>query len=233
MTKPITLFEGFQVDLFLIIIIVIAVAGIGVAFIPGAPVNLTPALVAMNLILIIFYYNQWRNTTRPILSTSVFGFNHNSGMIIGDDIPKPSVLEGCHYGVFFHLSNISDNTASKITIEFSFTSMNLCISEKKYLSYLNPHETARILLPLKKFIETHSDHFTTITQGDISYTVPKDTLFFDMVVKVTYGSIPRYSTKDTYFMEWVGVNRTPMPPFQIRSWNLRNDLVITKEDGVR
>lgn len=227
MTKSLNFFERFRVDTLLIIIIAIAVVGIGAVFLPGSPTNLTPALIAVNLILIIFSYTQWRNTIRPVLSIVLIGFDRYGEFDPGK-IPEPCILEECHDGAYILLSNISDNSASKITIEFSLTFMDVRLSDKRFLSYLNPHETVRILLPFNKITETFHDQFTNVEQGDATYTVPKDTLFIDMVISVIHGSIPRYSMNDSYYIQWVGLNNSPNLPNQIFSWNMRNDLLIYK-----
>ncbi|MCX5840108.1 MAG: hypothetical protein NTY16_01350 [Deltaproteobacteria bacterium] len=227
MTKSLNFFERFRIDPLLIIIIAIAVVGIGALFFPGSPTNLTPALIAVNLILIIFSYTQWRNTTRPVLSIALIGFDRYSEFYPGK-IPEPFVLEECHNGAYIHLSNISNNIASEIDVEFSIHFQQFHLSEKRNLSYLNPHETARILLPFNKIIETYRDQFTTIENGDTTYTLPKDTLYIDLGVNITYGSIPRHSTNDSYHIRWVGLNNSSKPLNQIFSWNMRNDLPIYK-----
>jgi hypothetical protein len=220
-------FENFQIDLIPILIILVVVIGIGSSLIPAIPLNLTPTLIAVNLIVIIFYYFQWRNTSRPVLSISLIGFDRYGGFD-PRKIPEPFILEECHNGAYILLSNNSSNIASEITVEFSITFKEVHLSEKRILSYLNPHETARILVPFDKIVEIYRDQFTTVEEGSGILTLPKDTLYIDMVVKVTFGHIPRYSMKDTYRIEWVGSNHSPKPLNQIFSWNMRDDLPIYK-----
>jgi hypothetical protein len=227
LVKQTTFFEKFRIEPLLIIIIAIVIIGIGATLLPGTPTNLTPALIAVNLILIIFYYAQWRNTTRPILSVSLIGYDRFVEFN-PEKIPEPFILEECHNGAYILLSNISTNLASTIDLEFSITFREIHISEKRFVSYLNPNETAKILVPFNKIIEQYRDQFITVERGSTSYTLPKDTLKIDMVINVTFGSIPRYSMHDTYHIEWVGMNRSPEPLKQIFSTNMRNDLAIYK-----
>lgn len=227
MTKQFTFFEKLRVDPLLIIIIVIAVIGLVATLLPGTPTNLTPALIAVNLILIIFSYIQWRNTSRPVLSISLIGYDRFVEFD-REKLPESFVLEECHNGAYILLSNISTNLASTIDLEFSITFREAHISEKRFLSYLNPHETANLLVPFNKIVERYQDQFITVERGSTSFTLPTDSLKIEMVVKVTYGSIPRYSMYDTYYIDWIGMNRSPEPLKQIFSTNMRNDLAIYK-----
>lgn len=224
MTKQVSFFDRFRLDPLLIIIIVIAIVGISATLLLGTSTNLTPALIAVNLILVIFYYVQWRNTTRPILSIALRGDDFD--IFNPQEKTTPATVEISKGDTNLLISNISDQIASALTIQFLMQYQTVHVSFTQQLSYLNPGETTRLIIPLNKISEKFSDQFTTITKGDNTITIPKTTLNIDLSVIVTYGAIPRYSLKNSYQIDWEGKDNALQP--QIVSWNIRDDLPIYK-----
>jgi len=203
---------------------VIALVGISATLLIGTSTNLTPALIAVNLIFVIFYYVQWRNTTRPILSIALRGDDFN--IFDPHEKTNPDTVEISNGDTNLLISNISDQIASALTIQFLMQYQTVHVSFTQQLSYLNPGETTRLIIPFNKISEKYPDQFTTITKGDNTIVLPKTTLDIDLFITVTYGTIPRYSLKNSYKIDWEGKNNTLEP--QIVSWNIRDELPIYK-----
>ncbi len=202
----------------------IAVVGIGATMLLGTSTNLTPALIAVNFILVLFYYVQWRNTTRPILSIALRGDDFD--IYNPQEKTTPSTVEISDGDTNLLISNISDQIASKLTIQFLMQYQTVHVSFTQQLSYLNPGESTRLIIPFNKISETYPDQFTTITKGDNTITIPKTTLNIDLSITIIYGAIPRYSLKNSYRIDWEGKNNALEP--KIVSWNIRDELPIYK-----
>lgn len=224
MTEQRSFFLNYRIDPLLIVIIVIAIIGIIATLLPGIPSNFTPALIAMNLILIIFYYAQWRNTTRPILSIALRGNEFN--IFNPHEKPIPDTIEFSDGDPNLLISNISNQIAFELTIEFLMQYQEVHVSCTQQLSYLNPGETTRIIVPLNKISEKYPDQFTIIKRDNNTVTLPKTTLNIDLFITVSYGAFPRYTLKNSYIVDW---ERKDNPSeSQIVLWNIRDELPIYK-----
>ncbi len=226
--KSLGFFSNHLDGIILTSIIVILTVGIIATFLIQIPSTLTSALIATNLIFIIFYFIQWRNTTRPILSIELRGAEDD--IFYPSEKTKPSVKEICDGGAFINVSNISNNIATSITLEFSFNFQEIHFSESHILSYLNPNETARIELPFGVFFKTYPDQFT-MEQPKIGI-LPKKTLEIEMDINITYGSFPQYSMRDSYHIQWKGLDGSKEDFGGISSWNERGDWWIYKRKKV-
>jgi hypothetical protein len=223
LTKDIHFFENFRDVFLLIIIIEIATIGILTTVVYDAPTNFTPALISVNLIFVIFYFIQWRNTTRPILSIELKGAEDD--IFCPNEKAEPRVRETCDSGAFINISNISNNIATSITLDFSFDFQDIHFLKSHTLPYLNPNETGRIEVPFGIFYETYPDLFT----GDKALgIVLKKTLEIELDVSITYGTFPRYSMKDSYHVKWGGLDGSREDLEGITSWNERGDWWIYK-----
>ncbi len=180
----------------------------------------------MNLIFIIFYYAQWRSNNRPILDLTFRGDDYD--IYYPDEKTTPTTVEISDEETNLLISNISNHIASDLTIDFSMQYQSEKISSQKRLSYLNPSETTRLIIPFKNVIEQFPDLFTTATVNNESFTLPKKSLDLQLIITVKYGPAPQYSIKNSYDVQWAGLDQTKEPTKQIVSWNIRDGLPIYK-----
>lgn len=133
----------------------------------------------VNVILVTLIYLQIRDSRKPLITMKVLSMNKT----IND---SPDVLE---FGtLYLTVSNVSKNVATDIKINYQFYFRNSNnklnpIKNQKKLNYLNPNESAKILLNFGEIRERYPEYFERITvknniASSITKTkiIPKETL---------------------------------------------------------
>jgi hypothetical protein len=180
-------------------------------------------IVVINLILISFIFIQIRDSRKPLILTGIISKNKEA-------TDQPSVLESGELYVI--VTNDSENVAKSIDINYEFVFDDKVVDANKdqnKLDYLNPGEAVRILLKTKPIQEKYPDIFEAVTLGNITKTIPKETLKINLSLKVEYnpiiGNLDKHKIEDTYFIEWL--SRKSVPDFEyhplFNCWNVRND----------
>ena len=167
-----------------------------------------------------------RSNTRPILDLSVRGDDFD--IFDPQEKTMPATIEISDEVGFLLISNISTYIASNLTIDYSIRFMTEKFSIQERLSYLNPGESTRLIIPFKNVIKQYPDLFTVATVNNETFTLPKTTLNLQLIITVKYGSIPQYSIKNSYEIDWAGLDHSKEPTKQIVSWNIRDGLPIYK-----
>ena len=198
--------------------------------------NLIMSIV--NVILVTLIYLQIRDSRKPLITMKVLSMNKT----IND---SPDVLE---FGtLYLTVSNVSKNVATDIKINYQFYFRNSNnklnpIKNQKKLNYLNPNESAKILLNFGEIRERYPEYFERITvknnniASSITKTkiIPKETLKINLIVEVKYNPIFKhffpFKIEDEYEIEWHSLKTSPR--FEehpiIFCWNMRNGNYIYK-----
>jgi hypothetical protein len=180
------------------------------------------AIVLINVILILFIFVQTRDSRKPLILTGVISRNK-------EPTDQPCVLESGE--LYVALVNDSENVAKSININYEFAFDGKLIDANKdqnKLDYLNPGEATKILLKTKPIREAYPDIFESVTVGDTTKIIPKETLRMILSLKVKYnpliGNLGKYKTEDTYFIEWSSLVNVPDFKYhpQFNCWNKRN-----------
>jgi hypothetical protein len=213
-----------RIDPLFLIIIIVIIIGLGVTLFPNSITNLTPALIAVNLILVLISYAQWRNSTRPLLTITLRGDDFNIFNPHEKTIPDTIEISGGDPNLL--ISNISNQIASELTINFLMQYQVVHVSCTQHLSYLNSGETTRIIVPLNKISEKYPDQFTIIKKDNDTVTLPKTPLNINLFITVSYGAFPRYTLKNSYIVDWQ--HKDNSSESQVVLWNIRDELPIYK-----
>jgi hypothetical protein len=181
------------------------------------------AIVIINVILILFILVQTRDSRKPLILTGVISGNK-------EPTDQPSVLESGE--LYVVLVNDSENVAKSIDIDYEFAFDDKVVDANKdqnKLDYLNPGEATKILVNTKPIRETYPEIFKSVTVGNTTKIIPKETLKINFHLKVNYnsliGNFGKYKIEDTYFIEWSSLVSVPDFKYhpQINCWNQRND----------
>ncbi|MCD6492232.1 MAG: hypothetical protein J7K36_00260 [Archaeoglobaceae archaeon] len=183
----------------------------------------------VNVILVTLIYLQIRDSRKPLITMKVLSMNKT----IND---SPDVLE---FGtLYLTVSNVSKNVATNIKINYQFYFRNSNnklnpIKNQKKLNYLNPNESAKILLNFGEIRERYPEYFERITvknnniASSITKIIPKETLKINLIVEVKYNPIFKhffpFKIEDEYEIEWHSLKTSPR--FEehpiIFCWNMR------------
>lgn len=189
-------------------------------------------MVLANIIVVCFYFMQWRESKRPILYIKLLSEKNalNSEYKLES---KPNEVVDCSHGggAYLVISNESEHIAENIRVDFILKSQNEKIFQTQKLSYLNPKESASSWVNFNFGAE---DMLELVKVSDKKYTLPKQTLHFILYVNVTFGHWPlKYSINDSYYVQWRGLDVLPKssPYVDIRAYNHRGGMSIHKTFG--
>lgn len=189
-------------------------------------------MAVANVILILIIFAQFREQKRPIITTKII--EHEKKIKNGTKA-IPQILERGDSGLYLVVSNISNNVAFKMKIDYEFLlggEKLADVSEK--LDYLNPNEATYMILKFRKIMEKHPDLVEEITEEQTTKKIPKKTMKLLLNIYISYnpilGKFSPHETKDSYYIEWGSLERYPR--FEdhpvIMCWNKRNNLYIEK-----
>lgn len=189
-------------------------------------INYSSAIIAIaNIILITFIFYQIRNQKKPVITTKVISREKK----VGD---RPDVLES---GVLYlGVSNISNNQASDLKINYELNWGSGEIKVRKPLVYLNSGEATKFVLGLSRIIDEHPALFEEKVKGRITKKIPKKSLKILLNVEVSYNPLLHilfpHRIKDAYEIEWGSLESYPNfedHPVTL-CWNRRDELYIYK-----
>lgn len=176
-----------------------------------------------NIIFIIFYYLQLRETKKPVLSTKFIGAEKDNGS-------RQEILE--HLPQYLYLDNLSNNKIKNLIVKgaFSFGKNKFNILRK--IDYINPYERVQVLIRFGDIIDKYPDLFEEKKDkrsDTLTYLkIPKETLQIKFNLNFKWGLFNRQ--KDVYEIEWLSLKSCPELKYhpRIACWNKRNDCYIQK-----
>jgi len=183
----------------------------------------TLAIAMANVILIAFYYLQLRESKKAIIVTKFMGAEKDNGS-------KEEILE--QLPQYLYVENISNNAIRNLTISGVLNFGKGKVTIKRKLSYLNPHERAKILIRLGDIIDKYpklfEEHEEKRQGTKVFLKIPKETLNIKFSILFKWNILNKQ--KDDYFIEWLSKKNCPDLKYhpRINSWNRRNDIYVEK-----
>lgn len=188
-------------------------------------------LVVINMVFIIFYYLQLRETKKAVIHTKFMNYNKRSNK-------KQNVAEKDPF--YFYVTNESDRLADNFAISAKAVLTNKekkIIGEKEFkqlkLDYINPHERIQTFLFrlgdfAKYFPELFEEH--SVEKGKRFFIAPKEKLVIKLYLTFKWGSGYKYKQKDYYEINWESPNelKTIENHPIVRSINKRNGFLVEK-----
>ena len=183
------------------------------------------AIASANIIFIVFYYLQLRESRKAIIITKFLSERKE-----GDS--KEEILEILPQ--YLYVENISKNKIKKLRVNGTFLFDNKRLTIEKKLDYLNPHERGKILIRLGDLIDKFPDLFKEYEYKNkkgktLSYLkIPKKTLKVKFKITFRWGLINKQN--DEYELEWLSKDNCPDLKYhpRITSINKRNGIAMEK-----
>jgi hypothetical protein len=181
------------------------------------------AIAVANLIVILFYYLQLRESKKAIIVTKFIGAEKGNGS-------KQEIIENLPQ--YLYVENISKNKVKGLEVIGTF-----CFDKRKYvfsrrIDYLNPHERAKILIRMGDLIDKYPNLFEEYKdkrEDSLVYLkIPKETL--NITFKILFKWSLFNKQRDEYKIEWLSKKNCPDLKYHpnIHSWNRRNDIYMEK-----
>jgi len=177
-------------------------------------------IAIVNVILVIFVLIQIRDSRKPVIFTKLLTrkqeVEEKPGVLVSD-FPYLAIING------------SDNIAKKLSISYQFTVKEHTIHvNEPFLHHLNPNEATKFVLKIQAIRHAYPDLFDSVSEGNKTLFIPKETLRINLDVKIGYNPVVLsgfgYQIKDNYYIEWGSLTSYPQfkdhPRFDC--WNKRD-----------
>lgn len=165
-------------------------------------------MAVANVILICLIYAQYREQKKPIITTKIVP---DEKRIKNGAKAIPRTLEKGDIALYLIVSNISNNLASNVKINYEFLLNGEKLAEvSKELDYLNPCEATDMIIMLGDIIDKRPDLFERIEHPNIktliTHTIPKETMTLLLNIHIScnpfLGKFLLYEIKDSYYIVW-------------------------------
>ncbi|MFA7708349.1 MAG: hypothetical protein WCX73_05350 [Candidatus Pacearchaeota archaeon] len=180
-------------------------------------------IASANLVFIYFYFMQLRESKKAVIMTKFIGAERGNGS-------KQEIMENLPQ--YLYVENISKNKLKNLTIIGTFYFNKKEYKFSKEITYLNPHERAKILIRLGDLIDKYPELFEELKdkrEGSLVYLkIPKENL--NITFKILFKWSLFNKQEDEYFIEWLSKKSCPDLKYhpKIMSWNKRNNVYMEK-----